>query len=399
MITKAFLLFSLSVLGSGRTPVPYETSDGSVFTPKSSYPEWSWDTVQEYKMFGDGNLLTDDDVEHIAALSNFICIEKQHGKSDLGSADLGAKHETARFKAINPDIKVLFYFNGAIPYAFTSYTETFSPKAGKMPEQLKQDLLIFDETKNEYYTDRNGSIYAYDILKPTFRKWWSDTVGKAVRETGTDGVFWDQMHGWAWLRPEKSSEVEKAHVELEQMTTKAMGKDRILLCNNAAHKQEFIENCDAVMYEHYKYKQRYRDNLQRYVDDWDQMLAVANAGKINVYRMPANLNGTKYEEADHRVLGAEKNHAELAKIARARVTFPLACFLIGAQPYSYFMLSWGWGVNTGALVEFPEMNKPLGPPLGAYKRQSKNTWIFTRKFKYADVCVDLEKEEGRITWK
>ena len=178
-----------------------------------------------------------------------------------------------------------------------------------------------------------------------------------------------------------------------------MGKDRILLCNNAAHKQEFIENCDAVMYEHYKYKQRYRENLQRYVDDWDQMLAVANAGKINVYRMPVNLNGTKYEEGDHRVLGAEKNHAELAMIAKERVTFPLACFLIGAQPYSYFMLSWGWGVNTGALVEFPEMKKPLGPPLGAYERQSEDKWIFTREFKHADVWVDLEKEEGRITWK
>ena len=56
-------------------------------------------------------------------------------------------------------------------------------------------------------------------------------------------------------------------------------------------------------------------------------------------------------------------------------------------------------MNTGALVEFQDFKKPLGPPLGAYKRQSEGKWIFTRKFKYADVWVDLEQEEGRITWK
>ncbi|MBT3380119.1 MAG: hypothetical protein HN742_35895 [Lentisphaerae bacterium] len=382
------------------TPVPtYTTSDGTAFVPENAYPEWNWDTVQEYKMFGDNHLLTDDDVKRIAALSNFICIEKQHGKSDLGAAELGAKHETTRFKAINPDIKVLFYFNGAIPYAFTTYTKNFSPKQNKMTDQEKEDLLIFDAEKNEYYTSRNGSIYAYDILKPALRTWWSDTVGKAVRKTGTDGVFWDQMHGWAWLRPRKArQEVGKAHVKMQKLTRTAMGKDTILLCNNAAHNQEFIENCDAVMYEHYA-PQHYRDNFQKYVDDWDQMLAVANAGKINVYRWGVNLRGTKYEAADRRAKIAEKNHAELAEIAKNRVTFPLACFLVGAQPYSYFMLSWGWGVNTGALVDFPEMKKPLGPPLGSYERQSEGKWVFTRRFKHADVWVDLEKEEGRITWK
>ncbi len=385
--------------GSSTPMATYRTSDGTVFRPDRKYPKWSWDTVQEYKMFGDNHLLTDEEVKRIASLSSFICIEKQHGKSDLGAAELGAKHETTRFKAMNPDIKVLFYFNGAIPYNFTTYAKDFSPKEDKMSDQEKEDLLIFDAEKNEYVTERNGSIYAYDILKPTFRKWWSDTVGKAVRETGTDGVFWDQMHGWAWLRPKKERPgVVEAHVKMQQMATEAIGRDRILLCNNAAHNQDFIENCEAVMYEHYG-PERYRDDFQKYVDDWDQMLAVANAGKINVYRWPVDLRGTKFEESHIRVKCADENHAELSAIAKERIEFPLACFLIGAQPYSYFMLSWGWELHTGALVEFPEMKKPLGPPLGPYQRQSDDKWIFTREFQHADVWVDLKKEEARITWK
>ncbi|MBT3191184.1 MAG: hypothetical protein HN341_01385 [Verrucomicrobia bacterium] len=395
---RAITVTALTILAGGCMQPPLETSTGSIFVPEASYPMWSWDTVQEYKMFGDEHLLTDDEVERIAALSNFIAIEKQHGGADLDSAELGAKHEARRFKAINPDIKVLFYFNGAIAYEFTSYTQNFSPKPDRMSEQQKEDLLLFDVKKNEYHTIHNGHRYAWDILKPTFRTWWSETVGKAVRETGTDGVFWDQMHGWNYLRWDRRETVAEAHVLLQKMATTMIGEDRILLCNNAAHRQEFIENCDAVMYEHHKPGQ-YRENFQRYVDDWDQMLAVANAGKINVYRWPVNRKGTKFEKSDHRVIGGTANHDEVAEIAKARITFPLACFLIGAQPYSYFMLSWGWGTYTGALVDFPEMKRPLGPPQGAYERESEDKWIFTRAFKHADVWVDLAKEEARITWK
>ncbi|MCP4376028.1 MAG: hypothetical protein GY794_07635 [bacterium] len=400
MPVKIAVLFAVAVLAASCTGQTYTTSSGKEFVSMGYYPKWSWDTVQEYKMFAhDTRLLTDDEVKRIAAMSNFICIEKQHGTKLLGGADLGTKHETARFKAVKPGIKVLFYFNGAVPYNFTTYTKNFAPKQNKMTEQKKKDLFIFDTKKNEYSTGRNRHTYAYDILKPTFRKWWSDTVAHAVRNTGTDGVFWDQMHGWSWLRHKKGPEIVEAHITLEQLTTRAMGKGKILLCNNAAHNKDFIKNCDAVMYEHYGYEARYRKNLNRYITDWEQMRRVADAGKMNIYRMPVNLKGTKYEKSSRRELIAEKNHPELAKTAKQRVEFPLACFLIGAQPHSYFMLSWGWCLHTGALVDFPEMNKPLGPPQGAYKRQSKDKWIFTRKFKHADVWVDLEKEQAKITWK
>lgn len=45
------------------------------------------------------------------------------------------------------------------------------------------------------------------------------------------------------------------------------------------------------------------------------------------------------------------------------------------------------------------MKKPLGPPLGAYERQSEDKWIFTRKFEHAAVWVDLEKHDGRVDWR
>jgi hypothetical protein len=374
MTVRAVALITLCIVSGGcmtARPVKHKTSEGNIFHPGPGYPKWSWDTVQVYWMPEHWDrVFSEEEIETIANSSNFVTIEKMHAasKDALGGADLGTKHDVARLKAANPDIKVLFYFNGAIPYALTTYTRNFKPSDNKASEQEKKDLFIFDKETNDYFTARGGRIYAYDILKPTMRKWWSDTVGKAIQETGADGVFWDQMHGWAWLRSDRAAEIPEATVSMQQMTTQAMGKDKILLCNNAASNRAYIENCDAVMYEHFNYQKHYRDDLQGYITDWDRMLEVANAGKINVYMAPLNYSRS------------------------GDISFPLACFLIGAQPYSWFMPCY-------KPVDFPQLRKPLGPPLEPYERQSEDKWIFTRSFQHADVWVDLEKEEAKITWK
>ncbi len=50
--------------------------------------------------------------------------------------------------------------------------------------------------------------------------------------------------------------------------------------------------------------------------------------------------------------------------ARENITFPLACFLVAAQPYSYFCYSWGYRDQHGSLDSYPEFEKPLGEPTG-----------------------------------
>jgi hypothetical protein len=87
-------------------------SDGSRFTTKDFYPEFSWETTPRYFMFGDkSRVLSLDQVRFIAEQTGFLCIEKSHGMGQLGAAELGARHEAAAFKKIKPGMKVLFYFN------------------------------------------------------------------------------------------------------------------------------------------------------------------------------------------------------------------------------------------------------------------------------------------------
>ena len=96
---------------------------------------------------------------------------------------------------------------------------------------------------------------------------------------------------------------------------------------------------------------------------------------------------------------ALSKHEKLYQLAKERIEYHLACFLTGAQPYSYFQYGWGRNLANGSLYDFPELQKPLGAPKGVYKRNTSDGWEFTREFEHASVWLDTENGEAKITWK
>ena len=345
-------------------------------------PAFSWDKVPIYQMFGDDmRLLNDSELGSIAGSSDFLCIEKSHGFKELRCAELGAAREIARFKKIDPRKSCLFYFNSAYAYPFTTASHVFGEVV--IGEPFRSFLLVNPQT-GEFM--RRGRVPMFDVLKPEFRTWWVETVGKGVRESGADGLFVDQMHGFAFHRPQQKSEVDAAQAEMMRMAKKAIGPEKILLLNNGAHIPELFKIGDAFMFEHYKADQL---NKEAVVADWDLMKKISAAGKIAVWRIGVEV-GTEGETG----LGA----ADFEKLARERLSYHLAVFLIGAQPYGYFQYGWGWNLQDGALVDFPEFSKPLGAPKGEATRPDPAAWIFTREFEKASVRVDLENGKGEIMW-
>jgi hypothetical protein len=89
----------------------------------------------------------------------------------------------------------------------------------------------------------------------------------------------------------------------------------------------------------------------------------------------------------------------MAALAKERVEYYLACYLIGAQPYSYFQYGWGWTLSCGSLQEYPVLHKPLGAPKGACQRTTPEGWEFTREFEHASVWLNTESQEATITWR
>ncbi|MBK1832208.1 hypothetical protein JIN77_15830 [Verrucomicrobiaceae bacterium R5-34] len=359
-------------------------SDGSQFVTKDFYPKFSWERTPRYFMFGDKNrLLKPAQVRFIAERSDFVCIEKSHGLKQLGAAELGAKHEATALKKVNPDIKVLFYFNAAYAWTYTSYNQDFTEAGLKKNPALKKFLLTHPKTGE--LADRYGA-YCYDVLNPEFRDWWVKTVAKGVRETGCDGAFIDQMHGSVSLRKDRKDEVEQAMGTMMADLKKALGPDRILLANNAYNPdaKHVYPVSDAIMFENYATVKSSKESL---LAEWGHMLQHAKDGKISVFRLGVDGTGRK---------NLKPNMPELSK---EKAEFALACYLIGAQPYSYFMYSWGWKLGTGTLIDYPEFNNPPGPPKGAYQRSTPHGWEFTREFEHASVWVNTDTRKAKITWK
>lgn len=369
-------------------------SDGSEFIPSDFYPNFNWKVTPQYFMFGDGvNLLSPDQVKTIADKTTFICIEKNHACKTLKYAEIGAREEIAAFKAVNPKIKALYYFNSAYAWPFTSYNKNFTKNRIDDYPELKKYLIANKETGE---LEHRKNVLFYDVLNPEFRKWWVKTVSQGVKYSGADGVFIDQMHAFVWLRSSQKDEVKKAMGEMMLNLKKAIGDDKILLGNNASHVKDVFPAIDAAMFEHYSAKKLSKENLLK---EWGYMLNNAKSGKMSIFRIGVEAEWDKAQGVEATVgIDRASKEKELKNISKERLEYYQACFLIGAQPYSYFQYGWGWRLSTGPLVDYPELLKPLGAPKEAYKRVVKNGWEFTREFEHASVWVNTEKKQAKIKW-
>ncbi len=366
-------------------------SDGSRFVPRDFFPKFSWDTTPLYFMFGDKDrVLSPKEVEFIAARTDFLCIEKSHGLGELGAAELGAKHEAAAFKKAKPDAKVLFYFNSAYAWPYTSYSQDFTRQRIEAHRELRKFLITDSETGALAH---RSNVFFFDVLNPEFREWWTDTAAKGVRESDCDGVFVDQMHGFSQLRRDKRAEIERAMGEMMSSLKTRLGPGKILLGNNACNDdaKHVYPVCDAIMFENYADVRSTKENL---LVEWADMLRNAREGKVSAFRLGVEGAGRGYL----RTITREEKAERMPKLSQKKLEFALACYLIGAQPYSYFMYSWGWTLSDGSLVDYPELRNPLGPPKGAYQRNTPDGWAFTREFEHASVWVDTESRQAKITW-
>ncbi|TWT91240.1 putative glycoside hydrolase [Neorhodopirellula pilleata] len=368
-------------------------SDGSQFVPQDLFPKFSWDTVPTYYMFGHmDHSLSPEQVSFIAERTDFLCIEKSHGRGEFGAADLGAKHEAAALKKANPDLKVLFYFNSAYAWPYTSYSKEFTQQGIKSKPELKEFLL--SDPKTGELASHHGGVLMFDILNPEFREWWIETVAKGVKESGCDGVFVDQMHGNARLRKDKTTEIRRLMGDMMVTLKAQLGPEKLLLGNNACNEDAIFVYpvCDAIMFENFA---DVHWNKEQLLADWNGMLRNAREGKVSVFRLGVEGYGRGYL----RSITREKKLKVMPQRSREKLEYALASYLIGAQPYSYFMYSWGWTLADGALVDYPELRKPLGPPTAAYHRTTPKGWEFTREFEHASVWVNTETRQSKITWK
>lgn len=348
------------------------------------FPGFQWNRVPLNLHFGKRSAdLTDQEIQFIAEHSNFICLEKSHGARIHGSTEAGIADTARRITAKNPKAKVLFYFNAFINWpgyqAFESYRDEWTLRT----------------TSGEIVRHGAGTPRP-DPSNPEFRRWWSDVVVEANREAPLSGVFIDAIP--QALSPSlakqvgetKANEIVDGLRKMIVMTKRQLGQDRIVLVNGlrATSFREILdwEGIDGVMIEHFSaFHSTSPEDMKA---DLESVSLAASKGKFVVLKGWPGFNWLDREMM-------QTPRSELLQLARQRITFPLACFLVSASHGSHFCYSWGYTDTDGMLHSYPELNRKLGPPKGKASWQGMTA---SRDFEHASVWVDLLTRQARINW-
>jgi hypothetical protein len=356
-------------------------------TIKNRYPEFSWKKVPVYLHFGKRTALTEEELEFVAAHSDFICFEKGHGSLTHGSTEKGIEADAVAIKKLNPKAKVIFYWNTFLDYSMFEAHEVYNSHPQWWLRKLDGEL----DFKSE-------NLKRYDLSNPEVRKWYT-AVAKDATDKSSDGIFMDafpqilapgNINLWG---EEKYRQIEKGLYTLIDEVREGIGEDKLIVCNNirnvpqSSFGMQFVPITDASTIEHFgAFNSDSKESMARDIED---MIDAGRQGKIVIMKGWPGFNWTEDYVKN-------TSYDVMLKEARKNITFPLACFLIAAQPYSYFCYSWGYQHNHGMLDWYPEFDKPLGKPRSDAVR---NGWEYSREFKHCKVWVNLETREGKIDWK
>jgi hypothetical protein len=144
------------------------------------YPKFSWDKVPVAFHFGKEEGLTNDEAKLITSRSNFVVLEKGHGLPQYKNTEIGIEQDSKKLKKLNPNIKVIFYWNAFLDYSMY--------KAHNVYESHPEWWL---KTLDGEFDLKNGEIKRYDLSNIEVRKWWVDTAKEEVLNGSIDGVFMD----------------------------------------------------------------------------------------------------------------------------------------------------------------------------------------------------------------
>ncbi|WPJ96231.1 putative glycoside hydrolase [Coraliomargarita algicola] len=351
---------------------------------KSNLYASHWDHVPVNFHFGKTKgVLSDAEIDFLASYNGWIVLEKRHGLLAHGSTEAGIAATAKRLKRSNRGVKVLFYLNAFINWPGYEAYETYQPE---------WDLR--DASGNIVY--KSTDVARPDPSNPEFRVWWSEVIAEQMKDGLIDGVFVDALPQvlhkrlGAQVGAEKAQAIVAGVREMIALTKQKIGPDKYILANGTRGEdyREILDwsGLDGVMIEHFDAFNSHDPATVK--ADLETIQLAADKGKFVVIKA---WPGFAWNDSEMMQLP----HEELLKMARERITFPLACFLVAARADSQFCYSWGYREKHGFLDTYPEFEKPLGPP------EADAVWdgmTATRKFKHASVWVDLVSKEARINW-
>jgi hypothetical protein len=359
---------------------------------RNGFPEFNWDRVSVSAHFGIGEGLTPEQYDFIAKRFNFITLTAGPlPRNSKGSAEVYTSEAARAIKKRNPKAKVLFYWASDKP-----------KHQSKISNDAYPGEYIIQTQKRNGQKDR--TIKWFDLTRKDVQTWWSDAAADAVHKYACDGIFVDGATAGTpgatlsrVVGKKKAAAMDKAVFAMLKEAKRKMGPDKLIIFNplhgydgkRGQLGQEYLPVTDGAMVDDFD---RLRVQSKEYMANTIKTMRVAaKDGKVIIFKgWPRFLSAWRAGKMKN------KPHDEVLRTAQKDITFPLACFLVGAEPNCYFCYSWGWTAKDGSLDWYPQFDKPLGPPKGDAVQKG---WTFQREFKHASVFVDLENRTAKIDWR
>lgn len=350
-------------------------------------PPFSWERVPLYAHVGKASDdFTPDELDFLAKHFNFITIEKGQAARKHGNTEEGFAVAAREIKIRNPRAKVLYYWNASL----NSSTVRWGYKAAKT---LPADAHLKDRFGQPVL--RRKTVPNYDLRRQDVRDWWTNAAAKAITDYSADGIFADAMGdppraNLKTLDEQTVLDLRAARLALMKETRRKIGPDRLIVFNGLMreNRDKLLQVTDGAMIEHFGHFSN-GSSQEQMAAAIETVQAAGRAGKIVIFKA---WPGFSFREPAM----MKKPHDELARLAKQRITFPLACYLVAAQPHCYFCYTWGYREKHGTFDWYPEFDKPLDPPKGDAKRTGST---YTREFAHASVRVDIKSRTARIDWK
>lgn len=329
----------------------------------------------------DGSQFTEEEFQFLARSFDYVLLTKFHG-----GWDTQLHHEaTKRLKELNPALRVF-------PYMSMKYWFKQNQWGGR---PFDPAWYLRDNEGNIVYRSRRKDdpekVPYVDLANSEYREWTLETLRSWLQSAPYDGITFDAA--------ERIGESEEERIDWEKL----LGRDRVE-AYNAGIRTLLVSAKRLVGPDREVIYNGIAPNLLRGSGRNLELLDVADGalderfcldarGEVNALQDDLELM-SRY---DDRKLFLHTNYPgdELGQDTRERYgRFCLGSFLLGWRPgLTYFRFGDDYSVDQ-LRRDIPDMNIPVGPPAGPYKRDGE---VLSRVFANGEVYVNIADQPAQVT--
>lgn len=368
---------------------------------KRVHPEFSWDTLPMTARVTGRKSLPEAYAKVMATTYPKIGLG---GNSTYGykTKDAGIRASAALLKSFNPDVLLTTYRNAGIHFRGFSANETFN-------EEEWFEYTLEKNGKRRYIT-HSGGQFAYNHDHPGMRKWWVDVAVSMLEDPNIDGLFVDKANGGDQPLLNDKGELEapegkvQTYLDLkERAPERSFLTGNILRTNRPGGNRELLHVFSGSYLESWEKVNGQSLVTMTRAETICASIQLMREARVKGFDVFTNFRELKWHRVeDERVekLVAAGREEEIREKMKQALQYPLAFFLITAEPYSYFayqtssdpgMPQFCWNPK----AHFDEFRHPLGKPLGP---PVKDGYVYSRSFEHVDVWLNVENRKSRLTW-